>query len=317
MPPQLPSPQELAKLQADMSSSLSSVRAAQTQLDQIVRSYEAARGRMEALGNQIAATQARMQALDAQLGVVRGLINARAASTYRFGPTQLVNVLMEARSYREFATAVDIIEAVSSKDGQTLKAVLDLRAETASLQAQLDAQRAEQAKAVAELERRQKQMQGSLKGLAKQYEAIKSKFDNSKAGFVFPVRAPYSYVDSWLGPRPGGRKHMGTDIFALEGTPILAVVNGTIEQLGVNPLGGNKLWLRSPGDNWTYYYAHLKGYAPGVRNGTKVKKGQVIGYVGSTGNAEGTSPHLHFETHVPAGAAINPYPVLKRVNPIK
>jgi murein DD-endopeptidase MepM/ murein hydrolase activator NlpD len=317
MPPQLPSPQELAKLQADMSSSLSSVRAAQTQLDQIVRSYEAARGRMEALGNQIAATQARMQALDAQLGVVRGLINARAASTYRFGPTQLVNVLMEARSYREFATAVDIIEAVSSKDGQTLKAVLDLRAETASLQAQLDAQRAEQAKAVAELERRQKQMQGSLKGLAKQYEAIKSKFDNSKAGFVFPVRAPYSYVDSWLGPRPGGRKHMGTDIFALEGTPILAVVNGTIEQLGVNPLGGNKLWLRSPGDNWTYYYAHLKGYAPGVRNGAKVKKGQVIGYVGSTGNAEGTSPHLHFETHVPAGAAINPYPVLKRVNPIK
>ena len=96
-----------------------------------------------------------------------------------------------------------------------------------------------------------------------------------------------------------------------------AVVNGVIEQKGVNPLGGNKLWVRSPGDNWSYYYAHLAGYAPGIANGTRVKKGQVIGYVGNTGNARTTPPHLHFETHVPSGAAANPYPILKRVNLIK
>jgi murein DD-endopeptidase MepM/ murein hydrolase activator NlpD len=317
MPPQLPSAQELAKLQSDMSSTLNSVRAAQKQLDQVVRSYETARNKMESLNAQISATQAAIQALDSQLGVVRGSINARAASTYRSGPTGLMNVLMEARTYREFSTAVDIIEAISSKDSQALKSFLGLREETARLQAQLDAQRAEQQKAVGELERRQKQMQGSLKTLGKQYESVKAKFEDGKSGFVFPVKAPYSYVDSWGAPRPGGRRHQGTDIFALKGTPVLAVVSGTIEQLGDNPLGGIKLWLRSPGDNWSYYYAHLNGYGPGIKNGTKVKKGQVLGYVGTTGNAAATPPHLHFETHVPASAATNPYPILKRVNPIK
>ncbi|MEX2552607.1 MAG: peptidoglycan DD-metalloendopeptidase family protein [Actinomycetota bacterium] len=317
VPPQLPSPQELAKLQSDMSATLNSVRAAQKQLDQVVRAYETAWSKMESLSAQIAATQAAIQALDSQLGVVRGSINARAASTYRSGPTGLMNVLMEARTYREFATAVDIIEAISSKDSETLNSVIQLRDKTAGLQAQLDAQRAEQQRTVGELERRQKQMQGSLRTLGKQYETAKAKFDDGKSGFVFPVKAPYSYVDSWGGARPGGRRHQGTDIFALKGTPVLAVVSGTLEQVGVNPLGGTKLWLRSPGDNWSYYYAHLNGYGPGVRNGAKVKKGQVLGYVGTTGNAVGTPPHLHFETHVPAGAATNPYPILKRVNPIK
>jgi len=317
VPPQLPSPQELAKLQSDMSATLKRVRAAQNQLDQVVRSYEAARSKMESLSAQIAATQAAIQALDSQLGVVRGSINARAASTYRSGPTGLMNVLMEARTYREFATAVDIIEAISIKDSQTLRSMIDLREKTASLQAQLDAQRAEQQTTLGELERRQKQMQGSLRTLGKQYETVKAKFEDGKSGFVFPVKAPYSYVDSWGAPRAGWRRHQGTDIFALRGTPVLAVVNGTIEQLGDNPLGGIKLWLRSPRDNWSYYYAHLNGYGPGIRNGAKVKKGQVVGYVGTTGNAAGTPPHLHFETHIPAGAATNPYPILKRVNPIK
>lgn len=110
--------------------------------------------------------------------------------------------------------------------------------------------------------------------------------------------------------------HEGTDIFALNGTPILAVVDGVLENVGTATLGGIKLWLRSPGDNWTYYYAHLASYAPGVVNGLRVKKGQVIGYVGNTGNARGTPPHLHFETHVPSGPPTNPYPILRRVDPL-
>lgn len=300
-----------------MSSSLNGVRAAQNQLDNLVRSYETARSKMETLNTEITATQLGLQALETQLGSVRGSINARAASTYRTGPSKLVNVLMEARSYRQFSTAFDIIAAVTERDIQVLKDVTRVRDETMSLQAKLDAQRAEQQKAVALLEQKQKQMQGSLKTLGKQYEVIRARFDDGKSGFAFPVRAPYSYVDTWMGARAGGRKHLGVDIFALQGTPIYSVVNGTVEQLGVNPLGGNKLWVRSPGDNWTYYFAHLAGYAPGVRNGTRVKKGQLLGYVGTSGNAKGTPPHLHFETHVPAGAAINPYPILKRVNPIK
>ncbi len=112
-------------------------------------------------------------------------------------------------------------------------------------------------------------------------------------------------------------RHEGTDIFALSGTPVVAVVDGVVEKVGTAPLGGIKLWLRSPGDNWTYYYAHLSGYGPGIANGARVKKGDVLGFVGNTGNARGTPPHLHFETHVPSGAPINPYPILLRVDVTK
>lgn len=300
-----------------MSSSLAGVRSAQSELDTLVRSYEAAKGKLEVLSSQISATQAAIQALEAHIGSVKGAINARAASTYRSGPPEMINVLMEARSFRQFATAMDLIEAITERDVQIIKVVSQTRNDTLNLQAQLDAQKSEHQKTIDVLQHRQSQMQGSLRAVGQQYEAVKAKFENTKSGFQFPVRAPYSYVDTWLGPRAGGRKHMGVDIFALQGTPVYAVVSGTIEQLAFNALGGNKLWLRSPGDNWSYYYAHLAGYGPGIKNGARVKKGQVVGYVGTTGNARGTPPHLHFETHVPAGPATNPDPILQRVNPIR
>jgi murein DD-endopeptidase MepM/ murein hydrolase activator NlpD len=132
--------------------------------------------------------------------------------------------------------------------------------------------------------------------------------------FRFPVKPPYSYVDTFGAPRMEGTKyahrHEGNDIFALEGTPLVACVTGTVFGVGVAPLGGNKLWLRGP-DGFTYYYAHLRGYAPAGRNGARVQAGTVLGYVGTTGNARGTPPHLHFEIHQPNGAAIDPYPTLR------
>ena len=212
---------------------------------------------------------------------------------------------------------MDLFEEVSAADSETLKNVKALKEETARLKTELDAKKIAQQRAVENLKRRQRDMQGSLVSLAKQYEAVKTKLDSTKAGFAFPVKAPYSFVNTFLAPRAGYRKHEGVDIFAISGTPVLSVVNGVIEQKGVNGLGGNKLWVRSPSDNWSYYYAHLSGYASGISNGTRVRKGQVIGYVGNTGNAKTTPSHLHFETHVPSGAATNPYPILKRVNLIK
>jgi murein DD-endopeptidase MepM/ murein hydrolase activator NlpD len=312
----------MARLQSKLSSSLAGVKAAQTKLDQIVRSFEGARDRMEALTKQIELSQAKQDALEAQLSVAKSAINARAASTYRGGgPYELVNVLMEARTFRQFAIALGLIEAVTTADSRNLSNLRALRDEASKVRAELDAQRSAQEKLLDELEARQKQMQASLAALGRQYEGVRAEVDKRKSGFAFPVRAPYSYTDSWGAPRMEGsrffHRHEGTDIFALKGTPVYAVVDGVVENMGTAPLGGTKLWLRSPGDNWSYYYAHLSGYGPGIRNGLKVKRGAVLGYVGNTGNARGTPPHLHFETHVPAGPATNPYPILKRVNPLK
>jgi murein DD-endopeptidase MepM/ murein hydrolase activator NlpD len=300
-----------------MSSSLTSVRAAQSELDNVVRDYQAARARSEELAAQVTEAEQREQALESQVGHLRGIINGRASETYRTGPGQLLNVLMNTRTYREFSIVMDLFEAVTSRDSEALGELSSLKAETAKVKTSLESKRAEHLRAVENLRSRQSEMAGRLTALGRHYEAVRTQLEDRKSGFIFPVRAPYSYVDTWGGPRSGGRRHQGVDIFAVRGTPVYAVVNGVVEKMGLNTLGGNRLWIRSSGDNWTYYYAHLNAYASGIRNGGRVKKGQVLGYVGTTGNAAGTPPHLHFQTHAPQGSAVNPYTVLKRVNPIQ
>lgn len=321
LPPQMPTPAEMARLQNELSSSLAGIKAGQSKLDQAVRSFEVARDRMESLTSAISGNQARQDALEAQMRGAQSSLNARAASTYRGGRSKLVNVLMKARTFRDFVSAVGMIEAVTAADARNLAQLRALKEEAANLRGKLDVQRREQQTLIEVLEKRQRQMQGSLAALGRQYESVRAEIDKRKSGFAFPVRAPYSYTDSWGAPRMEGsrffHRHEGTDIFALKGTPVYAVVNGVVENVGSAPLGGTKLWLRSPGDNWSYYYAHLAAYAPGIRNGVRVKKGAVLGYVGNSGNARGTPPHLHFETHLPSGPATNPFPILKRVNPLK
>jgi murein DD-endopeptidase MepM/ murein hydrolase activator NlpD len=129
-------------------------------------------------------------------------------------------------------------------------------------------------------------------------------------GFVFPVLPPVKFWDDWGQPRSGGRTHEGNDIIAPWGTPIVAVESGVIARLGVNELGGSVLWLKGLSGT-SYYYAHLAQYAPGMVPGTPVVAGTVIAFVGQTGNAMFSVPHLHFEVHPNSGSAVDPYPLLR------
>lgn len=131
------------------------------------------------------------------------------------------------------------------------------------------------------------------------------------SSFTFPVTQPYTYCDSWHAPRVG-HLHQGTDIFALRGTAARACVNGWILRLSNGELGGIGITLRDQSGN-TYYYGHFDGRPPGLYEGMPVSAGQTIGYVGDTGNAKGTPPHVHFEIHPGGGSAVNPYPILKIV----
>jgi murein DD-endopeptidase MepM/ murein hydrolase activator NlpD len=116
--------------------------------------------------------------------------------------------------------------------------------------------------------------------------------------YVFPVVGPSDYVDTYGAFRSDvpGNWHHGDDIFAPLGTPVVAVASGTINRVGWERLGGWRLWVRdSVGDE--FYYAHLSGYAPTDLRSNRVSAGQVIGFLGNTGDAFTTSPHLHFEVH--------------------
>lgn len=120
-----------------------------------------------------------------------------------------------------------------------------------------------------------------------------------KAGsYVFPVFGPYSFVDTFGAPRGdvSGGWHHGDDIFAPLGAPILAVATGTVFSVGWNDIGGYRLWLRDGVGN-QFYYAHLSAYSPLAVNGAHVRAGDVLGFVGNSGDAQGTPYHLHFEVH--------------------
>lgn len=129
-------------------------------------------------------------------------------------------------------------------------------------------------------------------------------------GFSFPIAGRSDFIDSWGFPRSGGRWHQGADIFAAHGTPLIATENGVLKKVGTAGLGGLRLWLVGESGN-EYYYAHLAGFASGIADGRQVKAGEVVGFVGDTGNARGTPPHLHFEIHPGGVGPVNPYPLLR------
>jgi murein DD-endopeptidase MepM/ murein hydrolase activator NlpD len=123
-------------------------------------------------------------------------------------------------------------------------------------------------------------------------------------------------ANTWHAPRGNDRLHEGQDIFAARGTPVLSATEGYIVSIGENNLGGQTVSVIGAGGR-TYYYAHLDSYAPHIAEGDYVTRQTLLGYVGTTGNAAGTPPHLHFGVYAPGGA-INPLPLLSdRPAPVK
>jgi len=148
---------------------------------------------------------------------------------------------------------------------------------------------------------------------------------------VFPVVGPVTYSDDFGQPRAGGT-HQGNDILATKKSPAVAVEAGKIKFWTTSATAGCMLYLY--GDSGTtYLYIHLNNdltmkndnlgkcvagtsYAPGLKDGARVQAGQLIGYVGDSGDANGIHPHLHFEVHPNDGAAVDPYPYLRKAQPL-
>ena len=141
------------------------------------------------------------------------------------------------------------------------------------------------------------------------------------SGLAVPVAgiAVGDLVDTYRQSRArGARVHNAIDIMAEEGTPVVAAAEGVVEKLYFSRGGGGiTVYVRSPDQQWIYYYAHLQEYAPGLREGQRVERGARLGSVGATGNANPAGPHLHFAVHRMEagepwyeGTPVNPYPLL-------
>lgn len=155
-----------------------------------------------------------------------------------------------------------------------------------------------------------------------EYQAFKAGSEIFIHGVMFPIAGTYStpLIDSYGFPRmpgtPDEHWHEGIDLFAAKGAPLVATERGVITKLGVGRLGGLKFWLKGEsGTEW--YYAHLDSFAPGLADGVVVEAGQLVGYVGNTGNALTTPPHLHMQVHPGGGEPVNPYPLLKVVSDLE
>ena len=147
--------------------------------------------------------------------------------------------------------------------------------------------------------------------------------DLSARALTMPVRGidADDLVGSFDAKRGEGRRHEAIDILAPRNTPVLAVEEGTIARLFTSKAGGLTVYQFDPASRYAYYYAHLERYAPGLTDGDRIRRGQVLGYVGTSGNAPPDTPHLHFAIFKLSdkkqwwqGTAIDPFPVLRKVH---
>ncbi len=281
------------------------------------------RDRVRAIADNRAADMERMQAA----------LQDQAVELYMQGGTSDPGLFFMSGSLDELVTGREFLSSANEESLRNLDELEVVRADLDRFQADmvdLDAQlRDTEAERLSIMEDQEEaanaeraaydKLQGRCKELTNKYEAEQaaaraaargggsgSAGVGAIGGFVCPFPGS-SFIDSWGYPRSGGRRHQGVDMMGGYGAPLYATVSGTVS-LGNGGLGGKTVWL--VGGGYGYYYAHLSEFA--VSSGQSVSAGQVIGYNGSSGNASGGAPHLHFEIH-PGGrgaAAVNPYPTV-------
>ena len=281
---------------------------------------EEARLRVDELHGQLASVEHRILALtDEQRQAVKrveesqNVLADRAVDAYIRGNLGDLSATLAAEDPNEASRNEAMMESVLEADNDAVGDYRAARREVSAELVDLAEQRVELLGDLVQAKAWDKAMRADVRDARVQLLAFEAGSEIFVTGMHFPVGDPHDFTDSWLAPRSGGRQHQGADIFAAAGTNLYATERGVITNVGNNSLGGIKLWLYGESGT-TYYYAHLLRYAPGIHEGMVVEAGDVVGYVGNTGNAATTPSHLHFEIHPNNGPAVNPAPLLMVVD---
>lgn len=279
----------------------------QNELDATAAQY----GRLE---TQLAETEQKQRRLEADLSRAdktiderSALMKARANYFYKKGgvSTYLSELLM-AENFGTFSRRLYYLEILGSQDSKLIDGLQVTQSRADEIFEELAQARARQSALVEQQRDKQYQLEVKLKS-AKSAAKV-SKIRNFDA-FTLPMGASQAFANTWGAPRSGGRKHKGTDVMAACGAPVVAVANGVISSLRSGGFGGIAMFVRANNGD-VFYYAHLRGYAPGIKTGSTVNAGQKIAVNGNSGNARGGPCHVHFEWRKDGGGPVNPYPLL-------
>jgi len=287
--------------------------------------YSKAYWKLDATNAKLAKTNSALADTREKLAQASARLGSHAAEMYRQGEIDYLALLLTSDTMDDMFVRLEYVSRIGQQDAEVVGEVKALQADLVKRKADILAVKEDQAAEAGELKKKAAALDKKLKGVQSEYEKVQAKLDAALKkqnpggsstrrypagpnGMVFPVQGSYYYSDTWGAARSGGRTHKGTDIMARSGTPCVAVLPGTV-RTKYNSLGGKTIWLTAT-NGWAFYYAHLSSY---VRTSGSVQAGELIGRVGSTGNASASAPHLHFEIHPGGGAAVNPYPYLRKM----
>jgi murein DD-endopeptidase MepM/ murein hydrolase activator NlpD len=292
----------------------------QGRLDAATERIEELRTEKDNLEHRIEGIRTNMASLSDREARLQSAASTRAAEIYKAGTSATVEALLGSDSLADVVDHAQMLSQVSTHESSVFIDLARAKAELTRLNEELRAERTNLITAESSLADESKRLQAQFAEVKAEYERLTRRMApaasstssapsapllRSTDGMYCPVAGPTSFVDSWGAPR-SGHTHQGVDMMGSYGTPLAAVVSGTITYAAYDGSGGNMLFLSGSDGNAYWYMHNQENY---VGQGASVQAGEVIGTLGDTGNAAGT-PHLHFEYHPGGGAAVNPYPLV-------
>jgi murein DD-endopeptidase MepM/ murein hydrolase activator NlpD len=300
--------------------------------------YDQAQAELAQIDNEITKTKAEVARLTAERDRLAKIARNRAVAAY-IRPSVTIDEMVGSSDMLAAARRTELLDGANAQSNKAIHKLEGVTDDLHAKQRQLDKRLERQQSTVEQMRAKQTAMQAALQAAVKAEQELRKRLELEKklreyaqrlararaaarladptidtpgivittGDWVCPVQGAVSFSDSWGAPRSGGRRHKGIDMFAESGTPLVAVTKGDVWYQS-DPLGGLAAYVDGDDGN-SYYYAHLLDY---VGRDRAVKAGELIGHVGATGNADGDSPHLHFEIR-PGGAtqpAIPPYPTI-------
>ncbi len=301
----------------------------QQEANEATRRYDEANAALIRTQEEISATQRALADARKRISGLQDQLDERARAAYQLGSTSTWDVLLEAHDLSEFSDRLVYLDRIAQDDADLATRVGVISEELRRLETNLARLEEEQQAAAEQAQREHQTLQDKLAEAQEILEEAEIKLEQEQAAALLQAGvaagsgatgttdaagqidtvagaglqacpAPgTSFGDTFGAPRSGGRSHAGVDMMGPYGAPVYAALPGSVS-FSSSSLGGNQAYVHSAGGTYTFY-AHLQGYAGSARS---VAAGELIGYIGDTGNATGT-PHLHFEYH-PNGSLVNP-----------